>query len=208
MRTSKNTKITTALVLVAISVPFLWGPFCKAMLRQAFPEKVLYELEGHFSFTAEPEVKEPKDLYRTGKVVLITPSRWNVYREGIMYLTRINPRNSRKKSGVVDPPMLDQYFFEIPSSMRASTPDEVETVILVEYGKQKDGTYVTVSGGGGSYSAYRRRVTFYIYDHPSGRFIGSHSFLGSAPEDETSSIGVHSGDFPEVTDFLVGLRER
>jgi hypothetical protein len=103
----------------------------KQALALRFPVEELRKYEGLFRGTG-PDGSVPP---RTGKVILVKPSIWSVYREGNRASTRMTDRSRAKAGNEVEPPRLDDNLFSLPSELRASSPDEVDTVILCEYGQ-------------------------------------------------------------------------
>lgn len=190
--------------IVAIALFFASGPINRHMLSQQFPPEQLRKYEKLFSRDEAYGTHDGPMPYLTGKVVMMVPTRWSVYREGNAYTTQLNPHSAAKVEREVDPPRLDDHFFRIDSSLRASNPDEVETVILCTYAKHKVGTYVTENQGavGG---ALRKVVLLHFYDRQSGSFLGSRALYGKNPDRESTVLGKFSGELPEVCEFIEGL---
>ena len=119
-------KLIAFCVIMAIGFFLFSGPVSNALMAKRFP---LAQLEAYEALFSRDDVSE-HEPYRTGKVVLVVPTRWSVYREGNAYTTQLNPHSAAKKERAVDPARLDENHFRLDASIRASSPEEVETVIL------------------------------------------------------------------------------
>jgi len=196
------TKLVVTLILAGIAFAVLYRPIQRHMLSQNFPESVLYEYEGLFRWGARGKVRSGQKPYRTGKVVVAMPSKWTVYGYGAMYTTQMNKVHTSKRERTAIRPRLHDSFFDLAPSIRASSPDDVDTVILCEQGKRKVADYVPMEGEGLNYAAYRLRATLHVYDRRSGAYIGSHEILGGHPKHETIGPGNESGSPPGVAGFI------
>jgi len=175
-------------------------------LERSFPTKVLQRYESRFDLHQYPRVREGGALYRTGRVVLIEPTRWKVYREGNISVLQMSERQHGKRERISDAAHLDDAFFDLPPDVRASSPDEVDTVIFCDYGASKDGLYVRKDGEPGpAFAAHQRFAILHVYDAHSGDLIGRHVLRGTASPDETSALGKHSGSMPEVAEYVADM---
>lgn len=201
-------KLLVVLAIAGLAVAFFYRPAQAWMLSRRFPESLLYDYERGLDHRQSPAVRSGEELYRTGKVVLVVPSRWKIYRQGNAYATRMTPEQAEKKVKLADGPRLDHHFFTIDPAVRASAPGEVGTVIFCEYGKRREGTYVSAEGTGPTAPAYRRLVNLHFYDLKSGEYIGAHRILGEEPADRTTIMGSFSGTIPDLRTFVDGLEVR
>jgi len=199
-------RIIILLILVGIPAAVFNGPLRRYWLSRAFAEERLREFEKLHRGTGARSSGLP---YRTGKVLVIRPSTHSVYYGSLattMFWTQIGPKDKGRINREVDPPEIDASWYELSASVRASSLEEVETVIFCESKSTKVGTYGQGSSPvGGIYAAYRMGYVLKIYDRKSGRFLGKHEIQGEAPPEETTVLGAHSGGIPEIADFLESL---
>ena len=200
-RCSGKTAITL-LLLLGGAYALLHGTIQKQALAMKFPVEELRKYEGLFRGTG-PDGRVPP---RTGKVILVKPSVWSVYREGNRVSTRMTPRSRAKAGGEVEPPRIDDNFFSLPAEMRASSPDEVDTVILCEYGQTPWDPYANTGlrlisiDGKPPRKLYIRLVRFLVYDRRTGRCLGRHVLQGPLPK--RSGDYYVSGTSPDVVSFV------
>ena len=100
---------------------------------------------------------------------------------------------------------IDSYVWSaLPSALLAHRYEEVQTVVLLEYGKAQVGTYTNATG------AYIRTCVVKIIDRSRGTVLAEQTFSGSSPPSMTrSSVGT-SGSSPRtaVVQFLKKLPRR
>jgi hypothetical protein len=195
-------KVTVAVVLAAVAMYFFRTSLLRIYLATQFTEATLTGYESYFAREQPSRLGQGEMPYRSGKVVLVVPSRWSVYREGTFFTTQMNEHYEKKKEYRMDPPRLDDHHAALPGALRASSPDDVDTVILCEYGHTRTGSYVHVSGGGPVYAATRRNVRLFVYDRRSRDLIGTFVVKGNEPKWRTSVLGEHSGSIPDLTQFV------
>ena len=108
---------------------------------------------------------------------------------------KLLPIDRRKKK-------IDSYIWSaLPSMQLAHRYEEVQTVILLEYGESQVGTYTNGTG------AYVRTCAVTIIDYSRGVVLAARIFSGSAPPATTSSHTGAYGSNPrtEVVQYLKKL---
>jgi hypothetical protein len=91
----------------------------------------------------------------------------------------------------------DHLYFDMPEGMRAAKPEEVGTVVLLNWGKEQVGTY---TGGG---AAYQQTCQVTVVNHKTKKVIVSQMFLGGEPPQTTkSSTATGSSPGPDIVRFL------
>jgi hypothetical protein len=185
--------------------------FCEAL---SFPESALREYEEIFA--GEGMAENPTWVpYRTGKVVVVKPSVHAVYATGgvaaeTLFWTQIAPAHRPRISRELDPPALDESWYLLDPSLRATSPDEVDTLIFCETRKLKEGVYVSKdpSQPGPVANAYRFDKYLKVYDWRNRRFLGSYLVAGTPAPEETTILGRHAGEAPEVHTLIERLELR
>lgn len=203
IRGSRAVSVGLCLLLAAVILFFCRGYIHRYWLGRAFAETGVRQYEQALLgvSTASPAVRG-KQPYRTGKVLLIRPSVWQVYREGNMFSTQIPPVLQPKKEKESDPPCIDENWYYLDASIRASSPEEVDTVIFCQYESITVGTYVAVDGSGGRFDAKQRNATLKVYDYRNKKYIGQYIIEGDGPRRETTTLGSHSGDLPDIAAWV------
>lgn len=175
------------------------GLFCwRFLLPPAFSEKETREYESLFSWGENGMVPEGAVPYRTGKVVIVRPSSWQVYRFGAQMLTQISPDWEGRKEYEIDPPRLDDSWSRLDSSVRASSPAEAATVIICDYRQTPVKDYRGVNDFYGTEGSYKRVVWLKTYDWKSRRFIGECVLGEDHPDLSYTLAGRYSGDPGEI----------
>ena len=200
-------KLTVAAVLLALALVSFWSPLRSLVLAREFPAGVLKKYEDLFDGEGleEPGNDPPP---RTGKVILVKPSTHSVYAGGAgvdtLSWTQIEPSRRPKIARQIDPPSIHDSWYNLDASLRASTPEEVDTVVFCEPRSAKVGFYVkkdkpnefTPNG------AYRREYVLKAYDRRSGDYLGSCGVKGEAPPMETTAWGPHAGEAPSLEEAV------
>ena len=96
---------------------------------------------------------------------------------------------------------FDYLVFKLPAKLRATTPDEVGTVVQTTYTDNEFGTY---TGGG---IGYQTQADVKLINFATGQLISTKSFLGSEPPATKSGSGDAHGGEPtqQVVDWLKSL---
>ena len=101
---------------------------------------------------------------------------------------------------------IDRMHFEIPDGLRAATPEEVTTIVWLEWDRREVAKYT--SGG----SAYQWFCTLTVIDLKTKGRITSQAFTGSDPPKMAfgKRFESHEGDKPtqEIPNFLTKLPRR
>ena len=96
-----------------------------------------------------------------------------------------------------------EIYFGLPENLRASTPDDVETVVQVERERVQSGTYTDGA------AAYRHRCNITVVDLKAHREIGKFSLSGfNPPPRAKSGYGSRSGsDVPnlQIINCIIGV---
>ncbi len=125
-------------------------------------------------YTAAPDSTIVGDAYIKGKIITID-----------------------KEKNKVDP-----LYLKLPKELHATQPEEVGTIVWLEWGEEKDGTY---TDGSGAY-VYTCQVT--IIDKSLRAIIGQRIFRGSSPPAVKTGAGSRYGSKPtnKIIDYLAYLR--
>lgn len=96
---------------------------------------------------------------------------------------------------------VDYIYFDLPDELRPAKPEDVGTVVLLQWGKNQVGTYT-----GGS-AAYQQTVQVTVLDKDTRDIIGQQSFSGSMPPQRKKSSESGTGSKPEteVINFVKAL---
>jgi hypothetical protein len=119
------------------------------------------------------------------------------------------------RSGPAQPKMItidwkarkaDRLYFELPKEMQAQNPDEVQTVVWLQWGEDRIEEY---DGGGW---ACRHLCTVTVYDKASKKCVAQENFVGGDPP-ETTNTPAGSNDYgtkpnDQILFFLRGLAGR
>jgi hypothetical protein len=100
-------------------------------------------------------------------------------------------------------PEIDWLFYDLPKSLRASSPEDVRTVVLLDWKENVIGQY----DGGGNAIQYACGVT--VYDKDTKTPLAYRDFTGGPPP-QTTSTSNGSNDYgtkptAEIVQFLQGL---
>ena len=99
-----------------------------------------------------------------------------------------------------DKPQVHGIHFRLPEELRASSPEEVGTVVWLSWGEKVVGTYTDGSKG------YRRTCNVTIIDQANRQITGSRTFLGSNPPEEKSGFGRRKGDKPSAREIAAYIK--
>jgi hypothetical protein len=100
---------------------------------------------------------------------------------------------------------VDSIYFDLPDELRAETPDQVGTIVQLNWGKQQVNEYE------GGKPAYKQRCDVLVVDRATMSAVAAETFWGSDPPSQIkSSQSEGSGDKPtdQVVNFLKGLPRR
>lgn len=175
----------------------------------AFPEETIREYESLIDPGDAAEGTSAGIPYRTGKVVLIRPSSWQVYRHGPMLSTQISPHLQGSKEREIDPPRLDDSWSRLDRSIRASSPGEAATLIVCAYGKMPVGEYLGIDNFSGPNASAKKAVRLMVYNLKTGRLIGGALLTEKHPKLDDRAAGEYTGDPSEIAAFVerMPLRE-
>src|SRR5262249_8471941 len=100
---------------------------------------------------------------------------------------------------------VDWFYYDVPQDMRATTPEEVGTVVQLFWGEDKVGEYHP--GGGG---AYVRTCRVVVIDHEKRLAVGEASFRGGDPPRSSRNGVSQHGSYPteSMVSFLKSLPKR
>ena len=97
---------------------------------------------------------------------------------------------------------VDDLFFELPDALRAGKPEEVGTVVLIDWSKEKIDQYKNGA------PAYQHSAKVTVIDHAARAVIGSSDFKGDEPPmeiDSNASEGNGSKPTKEIIHYLTTL---
>lgn len=196
--------ILLAIVLVATAF-FFGDPLRKLWMSQAFAEAELASFQ-RLADAYDDVTPDSTIPPRTGKVLLVIPETWSIYREGPRYITRIPDEIASKKVERVGTVRLDDDWYRLDSSVRAASPDEVDTVVICEYGTVTVGHYVSEGSPNGrptaGSAAKRRKVLLRVYDRHSGELLGCHEVLGPANKQRIDAWESKMAAKPDLVRFV------
>lgn len=203
------TAVFLLLPLLGVAVIFR-DSLRKLWISRAFAEEQLGQYEKLFAGEA-PGVPSETPPSRTGKVIVLRPSSHQFVVSGGMsvtlFWTQIAPELRGKITGDVDPASLHDSWYDLDSSLRASTPDEVDTVILCETMTTKDGIYVAKDHPDRltPFDARRRDQVLRAYDRRSGKFLGACFVRGEDSPERTTAWGPHMGKATSVAEVVARM---
>jgi hypothetical protein len=177
----------------------------RPLIWPAFPEEAVRAYESLFEWGQEGRLRGGAVPYRTGKVVTIRPSTWQVYRFGSQMLTQISPDWEGRKEYEIDPPRVDDSWSRLPAEVRAASPAEVGTVIICDYRQSPIREYRGVSDFYGKEGAYRRIVWLKTYDWKRRELIGECALGEDHPDLDYAIAGPFSGDPGEIAAFVATM---
>ena len=97
---------------------------------------------------------------------------------------------------------IDDTFFDLPTELKATKPEEVGTVVWVSCSEYVAGTYVSGS------KAYVQTCEVTVIDKSSASIIGKRSLTGSQPPQTKTYSGDWHGSKPksEIVDYIKSLK--
>ena len=179
--------------------------FVRPVIWPAFAPETVREYESLFSWGQTGVVPDGTVPFRTGKVVTLRPSTWQVYRFGSQMLTQISPDWDHRKEYVIDPARVDDSWYELDSSVRAASPDEVATVIICDYRLSPVRDYRGVSDFYGPEGSHKRIVWLKTYDLKSRRYIGECALGEEHPDLSYTLAGRYDGDPGQIAEFVATM---
>jgi len=180
----------------------------RARAAHAFPESEIRDYESLAEETAPFEVPQGTMPYRTGRVVLVRPATWQVYRIGTLLSTQIPAELSRKKEFEVDPPRIDDSWYELEPALRAGSPEEAATVILCDYRRLILRPYMGTADLYGPDRNYRLAVVLKVYDRRQRAPIGEALLAEPGLEGDEPALGTFTGDPAEIAAFVAKMPVR
>ncbi len=192
-----------------VALIVFWGPMQRFWVGRAFAEGRLREFERLALESPPPKLRNGEVPPRGSKVLLVRPGVWKVYRRGNRFSTQIGEQDQRKKVQEIDPPRVDDFFLELDGSIRASSLDEVDTVIFCEYGLQRVGTYVSDDPNDKTtFAASKKSVMLRVYDVRTRRCVGKYLLRGDDPKFSVTVYDDHAGELPDVAAFVESMPVR
>ncbi len=96
---------------------------------------------------------------------------------------------------------------KLPDSIRAQKPDEVETIVLVTWRKQKEGEYKEVETGSVTGDAYRSMAHIRLIDWVSKEILVEKDFFGEDPVGGLTREGDFTSQWPmfKIVEYLESL---
>ena len=196
------------IVAVVIAVPLYVFLYPSYRLRKAFAEEQLRRFEVELTEGSHRLMASDTVPPRTGKVVVMLPT--SCRRSGFVQpSTKLSPLD-RQASREVDPPRLHSVMYELDASLRASGPDDAETVIFCErQARAVIGRTKGVETEGGSMwlewdCGKRRVIVAKVYDVKSRRFLGCYEVQGPAPEKKGGKYEDY-GPEPDMVAFIEAM---
>jgi hypothetical protein len=97
---------------------------------------------------------------------------------------------------------IDDTFFDLPTELKASKPEEVGTVVWVSCSEHIAGTYVSGS------KAWVQSCEVTVIDKSTGSVIGKQTFSGDRPPQTKTYSGDWHGSKPksEIVDYIKSLK--
>lgn len=184
-------RIFLGVLLLAIAVPAIWL-YPRYRIANAFPADELRRYEDTLTDGNKPR---PGDALprRRGRVVLMVASKRRPGGRFVVSSLGITPE-IRKRTEEVEPPRLHDAMFDLDSSVRAHSPEEVGTVIfcedyttkVVDHKRWEDENYEYHM----SFEKGRRNGVFiFVYDLASGQLLGAYDVEGPRPRLEAGGYG-------------------
>jgi hypothetical protein len=120
-----------------------------------------------------------------------------------------NPQRGYVKGKVIPVDLanqkIDWFYYDLPDDLKARTPEQVGTVVWLEWGERKVGQYGT-SGGG----AFVRTCNVTVIDHAQRAIVGRHYIEGGPPPTTSRRGASQYGSYPTegIVNYLRGLPRR
>lgn len=203
-------RIAILLILAVLCLIPFGGAIARYWMARPFTAQDLARYEALCVCGDYPELPEGTTPYRTGKVILVVPEVWMMYREGTTYNTLIGAERAGKKVERMGVRRIDEDWFRLDEALRASTPEEVSTVIICEFAAPVVGHYVSEGQQHviAADAARRRQVLLKVYDLETERFIGQHKVLGPRVKQEIRQFESQMGDRPDIAAFVRSMPVR
>lgn len=170
-----NEKLGLVIILVIAIVGVSSG--VRSYIRERTQEQQLAPFYGSIDGYIDPYgLKDPVGIYRRGKVIVVNP---------------------REKT-------VDDIYFDLPEKVRATSPNEVGTIILLEWTEDVVGHYAW--GGQG----YVHTAKVLVIDKAMPALMINRIFRGSDPPSKKIGRGDAYGSKPtgEIISFIMGLPEK
>lgn len=170
-----NEKLGLVIILVIAIVGVSSG--VRSCIRERMQEQKLAPFYGSIDgYIDIYGLKDPVGIYRRGKVIVVNPRERTV----------------------------DDIYFDLPEKVRATTPNEVGTIILLEWTEDAVGHY---SWGG---TAYVHTANVSVIDKAMPALMIDRIFRGSDPPSKKIGRGDAYGSKPtgEIISFIAGLPKK
>ncbi len=205
-RRIRNLVIVAAILALGLLV--FQHPLRVLASSRTFPVKILREYQQLCG--GEPAALDETEVpCRTGKVIVLYPSINAVYFGAgteVMPWTDLTPNLRSRIAREIDPPRIHEAFFDLDPSIRAASPDEVDTVVFCTWCAPRVGTYSSTDPDEKlTFDAKRMDAILKAYDRKSGDYLGSCRVLGEAPPEETTVLGQQTGNPADVAGAIAGM---
>jgi hypothetical protein len=174
----------------------------RAWAAAPFPVEILRQYESELLAPVAGEAAAGEIPPRTGKVVLVRPSSWQVFREGTLSAAHIAPERKERAEKEIDPPRLDDSWRHLDAALRAASADEADTVIFCDYRKIPVAEYQGTANFYGTYPSALKGVYLKAFDRKSRRFLGECLLAERDPRLEAQAAGEYSGDPRSIARFV------
>src|SRR5262245_40906076 len=191
----------TGLALGAIALGGL-APACR-WAAAPFPVELLRQYESELLAPVAGEATAGAVPQRTGRVVLVRPSSWQLFREGTQSAAQIAPSRKKRAEKEIDPPRVDDSWYQLEASLQAPSPAEVETVIFCDYRQLPVAEYKGTANFYGNYPSARKGVYLKVFDWRSRRFLGE-CLLAEADPSLEKAAG-HYTDARSIAEFVATM---
>ena len=199
------------LVFVLIIAGAGWYYMFSAGLSRAFAAETLREYEVTLTEGSDRVSLTETIPRRTGKVLLVIPA--TIRCGNFLGASTLMKYEWRSSGTEVDPPRLHDAMYDLDSSIRANTPEEVATVIFCERSNSKV-IHKSDSFKSGSYEMWweweggrRRMIDLKVYDLRSKQFLGAYRLVGPVPT-KRQAREEEFGDPPDVAAFVATMPVR
>ncbi len=201
-------RIFLGIVVFAVGVPCLWL-YPDYRIANAFTADDLRGFEDKLTDGYPPRVSDALPT-RSGKVVLVVSSKRKPGGRFVIPSTSVR-RAVRKKTKEVEPPRLHDAMYDLDASIRASSPEEVSTVIFCEDFSQRNQEHTRTEDEHYEYhmtidKGRINAVTIYVYDLASGQVLGA--YLVKGPPAKLKGSGYDRPDPVNLAKFISDMPER
>jgi hypothetical protein len=103
---------------------------------------------------------------------------------------------------------IDYAYFDLPEDRRATKPEEVDSVVLLKWGKKIKGWYAKEGSNDTSKPGYWQTCDVTVVDRQSGEAQAQSSFQGSDPPEKSSSSATGNKPTDKIVTWLAGLQRK